>query len=571
MRHETFPASAPGADDADMAKQLARLSGQIDLNFMPAGETLARLVDTVGTVLSGLEGIGRALGEDSADANAGRNLLAAAHSLTTAPERQAHRGAQVARMVAITQRLSTSAADVLRLLTILRFYTVNLKIAAAGADEFMEFASDMNAKLDVGTQQVDAFTKQVKAMLTSLGEMRGVDELLARECARVVPAVPDRLSREVERLQAWQANLARVSDTARAIMMRLQTGVGKALEAIQIGDITRQRLDHVATGCEQLDIALAGDIADPAGTRAHMQHLLAAQLEDLTADFSQQSQALLAALDGLTPDCDALLNGQRVGLDDSGEFLGELDACISGAQGMTGQLRRADVKATEISDVVIKASAVLRDRVAVIERLRFDVDYMAINVNIQARRDARIGRPVAVIADEIRICSRQMASLAQDIGAIAEELGQVSHAFESELTASEGSIDEALAAALATVRDGARAATSAMAGLDSGAQNIVGTIRATVDDLAICKDLVDQLQATAAVLFATAGDAQPTADGEHPVEALMQALGRSYTMISERQVHDRFLLPGMTPLAGASTGGFGFDNDDDDEFGEVFL
>jgi hypothetical protein len=34
---------------------------------------------------------------------------------------------------------------------------------------------------------------------------------------------------------------------------------------------------------------------------------------------------------------------------------------------------------------------------------------MAINVNIRARRDAAIGKPVAVIADEIRICSQQLA------------------------------------------------------------------------------------------------------------------------------------------------------------------
>ena len=579
MRHETFPettvATGPDSAGPDAAMQLAMLSGEIDLHFMPAGETLAQLVETVGAVLGGLEGIGRALGEDGADANAGRNLLAAAHNLSAAPARQVQRAGRVARMLTITGRLSAAAGEILRLLMILRFYTVNLKIAAAGADEFVEFASDMNIKLDEGTKQVDAFTKQVAAMLTSLVEMRGVDDVLARECARVVPAVPDRLGREVERLQAWQTTLATVSGAARRIVMRLQAGVGKALEAIQIGDITRQRLEHVASGCEALEIALADGNTDPAGTRAHMLRLLAAQLDDLTGDFAGQSHALLAALGGLAPDCDALLGGQQRqgGLGDSGEFLRELDACISGAQGMTGQLRRADAKAAEISDVVVKAAEVLRDRVAVIERLRFDVDYMAINVNIQARRDERIGRPVAVIANEIRICSRQMAELAQEIAAIADELGQVSQGFEADLAAAgEGSVDEALAAALATVRDGAREATAAMTALDSGAQNIVGTIRAAVDDLAVCDQLVRQMQAMTIGLSAAAGDTTPAlGDSEHPLAALMQALGRSYTMASERKIHDRFLLPGMTPLA-ASSGSVSFGLDDDDDgFGDVFL
>jgi hypothetical protein len=57
----------------------------------------------------------------------------------------------------------------------------------------------------------------------------------------------------------------------------------------------------------------------------------------------------------------------------------------------------------------------------------------------------------------------------------------------------------------------------------------------------------------------------------------MQALARSYTMASERQVHDRFLLPGMEPLAAGSTNskgsdGLGFGDDgDDDDLGDVFL
>ena len=588
MRHEIFPETADaygqetadaygpdtaGATPADTALQLAMLSGEIDQNFMPAGETLAGLVETVGTVLGGLEGIGRALGEDGADANAGRNLLAAAHTLSAAPARQAQRGVQVAGMLATTERLSAAAGEILRLLRILRFYTVNLKIAAAGADEFVEFASDMNIKLDEGTRQVDAFTKQVAAMLTSLGEMRAVDDVLARECARVVPAVPDRLGREVERLQAWQATLAKVSGAARAIVMRLQGGVGKALEAIQIGDITRQRLEHVAQGCERLDDVLATGVADAVGTRAHMLRLLAAQLDDLTGDFSGQGRALLAALGGLAPDCDALLGQRQGGLGDSSAFLRELDACISGAQGMTGQLRRADAKAAEISDVVVKAAEVLRDRVAVIERLRFDVDYMAINVNIQARRDARIGRPVSVIANEIRICSRQMAGLAQEIAAMADELGQVSRAFEADLAADETSVDEALAAALATVRDGAHQATAAMTALDTGARDVVGTIRATVTDLAICDQLSAQLHAMTQAMAAQAGQAAPAipADGAHPLVALMQGLGASYTMASERQIHDRFLLPGMAQLASSSSGAGSSFGDDDDGFGDVFL
>ncbi|HZV11297.1 MAG TPA: chemotaxis protein, partial [Novosphingobium sp.] len=408
---------------------------------MPAGQTIARLVETTGAVLGGLEGIGRALGDGGNEGDAADHLQAAAQGLHTEPERRARRGGQIAHMRAITERLSLAAAEILRILTVLRFYTVNLKIASAGADEFVEFAEDMNLKLAEGSGHVEAFRRQILAMRAHLNDMCALDEVLAGECARVVPAVPDRLIGHVAQLRCWQQALEALSRGAQASITRLQAGVGRALEAIQIGDITRQRLEHVADACERLDSALADpQLPDAAGTRAHMLRLLAAQLEDLTTDFAAQSGVLLAALDGMAPDCDALLGHgeQQSGLEESGLFLRDLDNCIGAAHGMTSQLQRADAKAGQLSDVVLQVAGALRERVQGIENLRFDVDYMAINVNIRARRDSRIGRPVAVIADEIRICSQQLAELTQTVSGMADDLGAVSRSFEAQLVAAGG-------------------------------------------------------------------------------------------------------------------------------------
>jgi hypothetical protein len=289
----------------------------------------------------------RAFGNGAEGTDAADNLLSAARRLSEAPDRQAGRAVQIAAMLDITRKLSATSSEIGRVLTVLQFYAVNLKIAAAGADEFIEFAGDMSVKLATGGKEVDLFKREVATMLASLSEMRSVDEVLARECARVVPAVPDRLAVEVGQLRKRQENLTDVSRNAREIVLRLQGGVGRALGAIQIGDIARQRLEHVLDACRVFDEVMAHpETRSGRDARPHAPSF-AAQLDDLTHEFSDQTGELLSALDVLAPDCDTLLDqgGRHGTVQDSGLFLRDLDECITGAHGMTGQLHRADEKA----------------------------------------------------------------------------------------------------------------------------------------------------------------------------------------------------------------------------------
>ncbi|WDF71726.1 chemotaxis protein [Novosphingobium sp. KACC 22771] len=557
---ETDHAPASG-QTAEAQSGMADIVAGLDSRFIPAGETLARLVEAMGAVLSGIDTMGQVLGEDSGeDSGAAQALLSAAHQLREAPARQAERAQQVAALCRVMQQLGTHSAEIARILTVLEFYTVNLKIAAAGADEFVEFANDMSVKLKSGSREVEAFNNQIKVMQSSLADMRRVDDVLARECARVIPQVPDRLVAEVDQLRSRQMWLAQVAAFSRDIILRLQGRVGVALGAMQIGDITRQRLEHVLDGCRALEHALADPQgADKDGTRGHMLRLYGDQLADLTGDFIDQTGDLLDVLGSLGPDCAQLLNQTHrdATMQQSGHFLRNLGECIAGAQGMTGQLQRANEKAVEIADVVVQVVHALRQRVQTIESLRFDVDYMAINVNIRARRDAQIGRPVAVIADEIRICSQQLAELILSIAKVADDLGLQSEAFENGHDGgAQMGVDTMLTNALAIIRQGAGQSEEALGEVDRRAQGIAGMIDVACDELSICGTLSENLRAMTDSFAVLAGTDQPdtNAASPHPAATLMEDIARRYTMSSERRVHDRHLLPGMAPLTGASTG-----------------
>jgi len=559
MRHQTSPAIAPVAsqpahDTAGLAAagaELAAIARQLDARFMPAGATIAHMAETVGAVLAALDGATGAHG----DSDPAQHLLTAAARLREVPARQAQRGHHVDAMLAITRHMLSASAEIARILSMLQFYTVNLKIAAAGAEEFVEFATDMGLKLVTGTAEVDAFKQQIAIMQASLEDMRKVDTTLAKECARVIPQVPDRLLSEVARMQHWQKSLAGATTGAREVVMRIQASVARALAAMQIGDIARQRLEHVEAAGTRLNAALADPAGlDPDGTRAHMLRMLAAHLDDMNDEFDAEAATLLTTLDTLGRDCRALLEAGRNqgGLEDSSRFLGELDTCVSHARGMTRQLDSANAKAGEITAVVVHAAERLRTAIEVFDNLRCDVDYMAINVNIRARRDSAIGKPVAVIAEEIRISSTALAERAQAIAQLALELGEASRNFGTgQVESGEAGVDAALSTALESIRADATRAETAMGGLAATAQDIAGMITSASAELAACEPIARRLRGIAGEFVGAAGDAIALPLADHPLTGLLDAAARSYSMASERMVHNRFLLPGMTAAQSA--------------------
>ena len=568
MQHETFPDfdTAQPADAGITTQARAGLAGivsSIDSRFMPAGQTLGQLVETIGAVLAGLDVVEQALGQNGGgeSGDAAQALLNAAQQLREVPARQAERSARIAVLATLMKRLATLSAEIEHILKVMDFYAVNLKIVTAGTDGFSEFAEDMSAKLKLGGSEVAAFKKQMSVMSASLADMLQIDALLSQECARVIPAVPDRLVAEVGHLRQRQGWLAQASFDTRQIVLRVQTRVGAALGAIQIGDITRQRLEHVLDGCRAFDERAADPtMPDPEGTRGHMLRLFSDQLTDLGQDFSVQTQDLRQALDALAPDCETLLGQSRqdVAIRESGQFLRELSQCIGELNGVAGQLHRADSKALEITKLVLSGVSALQERALVIEGLRYDVDYMAINVNIQARRDAQIGRPVGVIADEIRLTSFKLAGVVASIGEATDELGQVSGSFDTHHHDETGpGVGEALETALSIISQGAGQAEEAITSVEERAKGIANMICGAQDELEICGELTQQLTAMAQGLNALAASAQVSilADQPHPAQALMADMARSYTMHSERLVHDRHLLPGMDPasITGATT------------------
>lgn len=547
---KTFP-------PADLAQSTIRdlltdITQGIDARFVQVGNTLAQAVDSIDGIVAALQKATSSFQSGNGAAAVG-NLTLAARRLSAVGPQTRHRAGEVGAIQAASRRLSSHVDDVYRSLRMLDIYGLNVKIAASGADTFVDFANTMSGQIKVGQGEVLALKTKLDELGASLHSMEYHDRLLVSECDKVVPHVPERLEADAAALRAHQATLAELADKTSALARSIQANVAGVLAAIQVGDIARQWLEHVLAGYDHLQTMLGeSDLGeeDRNATTNHILLLLLAHVAAAGEQFRQETRLLVASLRGMVPEADrliALSNGSSDG--DGDMFLRNLEAGIAEADSMITQLSKTDDQAAETLGIIVNTVDDLTGRAAAMRILRIEVQQMAINIGLRCRRVESISRPVAVIAEEIRAHSDALHDTIAAITVETEDLNAISLRMRVQAREHDAQGGGGLNQCLSAIADGAQLTEDAMLVSRSKASGLLGALRSTTDELEESLDLGEALEQIEALLKAELGPTGNLIDrSDHPVRAIMDGMARSYTMASERVVHDQFLLPGMTPL-----------------------
>jgi hypothetical protein len=195
--------------------------------------------------------------------------------------------------------------------------------------------------------------------------------------------------------------LTEMADRARFLARDINKNVGRILGALQIGDISRQRAEHVQAGLASLD----GLDRSASGLRlkAAGEMLLAAQLEAALRDYNQAVAKLPPSIEGLASAALALAALSVTELSDSVQGLRDLkrrmDAAVqifveiqaadgavrylagrlahdkratmaAGANTLTSDRHPLDQKAADLLDRIIYLEAAADDCVVILERLK---------------------------------------------------------------------------------------------------------------------------------------------------------------------------------------------------------
>lgn len=538
----------PGAA-ASSAGRLAAARGVIESKFLRLGDVLESSVGIVGGLVTELDRLAVSLDASVVQASTDSLAAAAARLEGLRDERGEDRG----RFLSLSDTAKALAARITamqRTMRFLRVFAANIKIAAGGVpgafDEFGEFSMEITRALQEGSAELSAFSRELDALSQLLDSALAQQAELGRRCASLLPAVPRQLTADAATLAEHHTRLAASATTIAEVARALQLKVGGALGSLQIGDATRQRVEHVETALEIL--ARERDAGLPEGAVSWIRLMLADQLDDTAACFDRDVEKMTRTLAAVAADAQDVLSLRAAAVGAAGRsgdtgVLGRLEASFAEAISLVGDLEAAATAADRIGRTAEETAAALAQRMGAIGRIRTTINHIALNAHLKCCRLGEPGRPLSVIAVELRISADQLGDMAGETQEILRSLAAAGPPASGEApsrTCGSAGVGALLESAAAPVRTAGAKAGAGLAALAEQGEEMVATLHRVVSELdfqgAISAVLTEGARELRGDLQADETDAPARAAAARP----LAEIGRLYTMARERQVQRPF-------------------------------
>ncbi|VXB98661.1 hypothetical protein [Brevundimonas sp. G8] len=525
--------------------QLETARALIESRFSDAGLRLAGSLDMVGRLIESLDRLGVTLNAATVSQTT-EELLSTADGLNALPAAQEGRVGYLTKLRSASGTLEAHIDEMRTTLRYLRAFALNVKITAGGtiraSDEFAGFAERMCDQLDLGVSQLDDLGEEIRSLTARLEGAKAFELGLGGKYKTLIPSVPNRLAVDAEAIQSHHSRIVKVAGSVAAIARDIQLKVGKALMALQIGDITRQRIEHVQLGLEvTAKMQREADLSEEGRDRAERRllHLLADQMADIATDFETEAAKVMKGLAGMAQDtAQILIVHDLVDASGQGGGLRGLENSLGDAGILVEDVTAAMANAHRISSGTVSAVEALTHRVDAIQRVKRDIQQMAINSSLRCNRLGEIGKPLSVIAIELSSHAGHLEEAADQTLGSLKTLSDLA----SDMDVSTHKDDKVDAVRLNAVRGRLRQAADVvehdLAGLGSHSEATAQSLSSAIDQLSLKEDLGDALNAVALALAEAAGPAvDDMTDILDVVHEAIGEIGRCYTMARERTIH----------------------------------
>ena len=469
--------------------------------------------------------------------------------------------ADLARLVEVVGAAEHPISELRRTVKMMGIVAINARVVAASVvgdgDDFDVFTTDI-AKLSEGASTtIQQFTAAYRQLTDEVGQA-------ARQRSQFENAHADTLSTLAADMETALAELARQraisvdgsAETGR-VSRQIVGRIASAVMALQVGDATRQRIEHVETGIAALaDMLDGGNLQenDRQTAVALAGGLQIAQLSAATEAFEGDVAEAGDALRDLAADARAITDQSRAiyghGDEAGASSLAALSKAVRHAALVLRDCEAERTKLEQVASAVLGTVGVLLSHVEAVQEIEANMRLVSLNAAVKCAQLGPRGAALNVIARQLRELTgetveaaeasmaglREAAGLAQSFGAAANgdaagRVGQLEQEATAALVLLQG-VDRTLADALATLnRDG----PSVIALLGTAAETFVS--QASISET--MRDLEMQL----------AGECPPSAStAQTPAIADLLAAHRArYTMDAERKIHEKMFGADAAP------------------------
>ncbi|MGV8951893.1 MAG: hypothetical protein ACOH2M_12370 [Cypionkella sp.] len=460
------------------------------------------------------------------------------------------------RLISVVASADHPISDLRRTVKMMGIVAINARVVAAGIvgdrDDFNVFTSDIATLSESAHRTIQEFStvyRQLTDEVRRAAEQRAHFEAAhAHTLSGLAGSMEQSLDAVTRQRQASVDGSAETGRVSRQIGGR----IAGAVMALQVGDATRQRLEHVESAFEMLadliddrdvdGIELPAD--DHAAALAAIASLEAAQLAAAAQAFTADVADAAGALRDLATDARTILTHSR-------DIYGQGEAgAISPLAALNDQLRHAAAVLrdceTERGKLEIVAGAVqatvstLLGHVEAVQEIEANMRLVSLNAAVKCAQLGPRGTALNVIAGQLRQLTgetvaaaesamaglHEAAGLARSFGAAAsgDAAGQVGQLEQDALGALKllETVDQCLGEALGVLNlDGPKVV------------NLLSEAAASFDDQTAISEAMEDMQIR--ITEHCAPLSEPTA----PIAAMLGHLRAKYTMDAERRIHEQ--------------------------------
>lgn len=533
--------TATGRGHAAAAEALAFSRRSIEKSFLDMGQRLLDSSRLLREITSAHEGMpGELQGEEFTAAIA--LLTRLREEAGNIASRQDANGERVEKLMAMARELEDPIDSLSKAVRNLGLIAINARIIAAGmaqmTGDFDSFALEMVELGKNAASIVVEFSKAHRRLTDALAQAGSANAAFRKKHDGTLSAISIRLGEQIAVIDAHKARaLADVAQSSR-MAGSISGRIGQAVSAMQIGDITRQRLEHVEDALKDLD----SQDRSPA-TEALALRIQALQLAETRDDFSREVEAITKALLSLSSDAQRVLDDSCAQSDallsNGGTALAGLVADLGSVTEVLADYETMRTRIEALRREVGSCVGDMQDRMDDIGDLEQSMRLLSINTSVRCSRFGEEGRALRVVAQEMRELAAYTVEAATTItGGLKRSKTELGSDADPEA----GATTEALSA------DASRAIELL--------EGVVDRMRARAATIAQVGPRTSRLLRDAALASETYGrhaqDWQGLAahmdeactqigDGGGEYDArLFARMRQRYTMVAERRIHDAF-------------------------------
>lgn len=332
----------------------------------------------------------------------------------------AHFGEQdhINELADMTRGVGSPISELCKAVRAIGQIAINARIVAAsfGSNngDVAAFTSDMSELAKSVNEAVGAFSRSYQALVSSLAAARTANAAFTARHGGTMTHISGEITAQLSAVDCHQTLAAAKVVERSKLTSQIRTRIGNAVFALQIGDITRQRVEHVEEAFEALQAleARSGDAASCV-TFAAICHLQGLQLDETIGEFDAKVIDLAATLNQLARDAAVVLqeSNDEAGtlLSAGGTALATMIADLRAICVLFREFERTRLGLEQIVDDVAQSVAAMVRHLDSIHAIERHIRLLSFNATIQCSRvdDEEQGRALRVVAQQLRELSRQ--------------------------------------------------------------------------------------------------------------------------------------------------------------------